>query len=82
MASHVFVKWEIYVSAAPVILRTWGFLLVQRAWTGKVFATMLAFDVFNLSIKVKTTRINNAFHIVGCYLNVKFFQLTLKLFFF
>lgn len=68
MTSQVFVKREIYVSAAPVILRTWGFLLVQHARTGKVFAIMLAFYLFNLSIKVRMTRINNMFRMNSYHL--------------
>ena len=54
MTRHAPVKPETYVSAAPMIMMTWRFLLVLHASTGKVFSTiMLVFHFFNLFIKVE-----------------------------
>jgi len=53
MTRHAPVKPETYVSAAPMIMMTWRFLLVLHASTGKVFSTiMLVFHFLNLFIKV------------------------------
>lgn len=63
MTNHTSVKPETYVSSAPMILRTWGFLLVQHVSPGKVFPTM-SVSLFKSVYQGQDTMVNNISQLV------------------